>query len=142
MIKVVPDLRVRAINSTSNDTSSIVSSASDSVGLSAPTTTSATSDLPTPDPGATDSNNDSSSSGLSTGAKAGIGVGAGVGALLLLAGLIYFIRSKRNSAGPGATGVYAAGETMETKQVQPFPAELAAGGRDDVPRLQRVELQG
>ncbi|KAM7191230.1 hypothetical protein V8F20_009408 [Naviculisporaceae sp. PSN 640] len=143
---VVPDLKMRAVNSTSNDTSSIVSSAPKSAGLGTPTSTSTSSEAPTTSPGATDlpqrtNSSDPSSSGLSTGAKAGIGVGAGVGGLFLLAGLVYLIRQRRSGAGAGtgATGVYAAEGTTATTQVQPFPSELAAGGDE---RLQRVELQG
>ncbi|KAM7185502.1 hypothetical protein V8F33_012389 [Rhypophila sp. PSN 637] len=91
----------------------------------------------------TESSHPTSNNALSTGAKAGIGVGAAAGALVLIAGLAYFIRSRRAASGVGepAGGIYeSTGHANEPKNVQMFPTDLTAGGREDVPRVQRVEF--
>ncbi|KAM7208837.1 hypothetical protein V8F06_014922 [Rhypophila decipiens] len=155
----VPDLRVRGMNITEreaeNDTNTVIppepentqsSAGPVSLPTSSPTSSETVSKAaPTESSQAASSNgNDNNEGGLSVGAKAGIGVGAAIGALVLIAGLVYFIRSRRAASHDGGTagGIYeSTGHANEPKNVQMFPAELSAGGREDVSRLQRVELQ-
>ncbi|KAK4207668.1 hypothetical protein QBC37DRAFT_487340 [Rhypophila decipiens] len=165
---VLPDLKVRGTNITErqgdNDTNTVIPPEpttevepppestpfvilpDTSTGTESGTTsftTSTTSGTASAAP--TESSHPNSTNVLSTGAKAGIGVGAAAGVLVLIAGLVYFIRRRRVASGVAepAGGIYeSTGHANEPRNVQMFPTDLTAGGREDVPRVQRVGFSG
>ena len=136
------------ITNSSTSTSTTSTTATSSASLQTTSVAAPPSASATATPSATPMN---TPSGLDTGQKAGIGVGVALGAILVVAGLVWFLRFRKSEKASGAElehmyppentdlGYDKAGNPYQGRQV----AELTGERLSEVPgHLQRQELAG